>query len=205
MFWDIFVKLCNEKGEKPNPVAQKLKISSGAVTRWKNGATPQSTTLQKIADYFGVSVEYLVGTTKEAPNLGAVYDKTIHMIPVYETVSAGFGVMAQDYIVDYQPFAMSSQTEANESLFIRVKGDSMYPKIEDGDLILVHKQNSVDSNSIAVVLVDDTEGFVKRVLYGEDWIELHSINPEYKPHRFEGRDVLRVRVIGLVTKIIKNA
>jgi repressor LexA len=81
----------------------------------------------------------------------------------------------------------------------------MYPKIEDGDIIQVHKQDSVDSGSLAVVLVDGEEALVKKVVYGETWIELHSINPMYKTVRFNGADVLRVRVLGLVRKIIKNA
>lgn len=66
MFWENFVKLCASRNTKPNPVAAKLGISSGSVTKWKNGAKPNDTTLQKIADYFGVSVDFLLGK-KETP------------------------------------------------------------------------------------------------------------------------------------------
>ena len=66
MFWNNFVKLCDEKGEKPNPVAKKLNIASGTITSWKNGRIPSGNNLQKIADYFGVSVDYLLGNTDEA-------------------------------------------------------------------------------------------------------------------------------------------
>lgn len=65
MFWERFVKLCVENSTKPNPVAAELKISSGAVNKWKNGAQPHDTTLIKIADYFHVSVDYLLGNTDE--------------------------------------------------------------------------------------------------------------------------------------------
>ena len=61
MFWETFVNLCNEHDIKPNPVAKALGIPSGSVTDWKKGKTPRSTTLQKIADYFGVTVDYLLG------------------------------------------------------------------------------------------------------------------------------------------------
>ena len=61
VFWEIFIKLCADNNTKPNPVAAKLGISSGAVTKWKNGVVPNSVTLHKIADFFGVSVEYLLG------------------------------------------------------------------------------------------------------------------------------------------------
>lgn len=57
MFWDLFVNLCVENNTKPNPVAKAIGLSSGTVTKWKNGATPSATTMKKIADYFGVSVD----------------------------------------------------------------------------------------------------------------------------------------------------
>lgn len=65
MFWDNYVKLCNAAGKSPNGVAEELKISSGSITGWKKGAVPRSTTLQKIADYFNVSVAYLMGAEEE--------------------------------------------------------------------------------------------------------------------------------------------
>lgn len=69
MFWENFIRLCNERNAKPNNVAKALGIPSGSVTDWKNGRTPRSTTTQKIADYFGVSIDYLLGKTdqKEKP------------------------------------------------------------------------------------------------------------------------------------------
>lgn len=67
MFWDTFIELCNQKDVKPNPVARSLGIPSGSVTDWKNGRTPRDTTLKKLADYFGVSVDYLLGKEEKEP------------------------------------------------------------------------------------------------------------------------------------------
>ena len=61
MFWEIFSRLCADQNIKPNPLAKKLGIPSASVTNWKNGRTPHQTTLIKIADYFGVTVDYLLG------------------------------------------------------------------------------------------------------------------------------------------------
>ncbi len=137
-------------------------------------------------------------------NISAVYNDNIHMIPVFESVSAGFGAYASSDILEYTPIYIPCQYEADNTICIKVTGDSMYPKIEDGDIIQVYKQDSVDSGSIAVILLDDDEGLVKKVYYGDDWIELHSINPMYPVMRFEKEDVTRLRVVGLVRKIIKN-
>lgn len=128
----------------------------------------------------------------------------IRMIPVFETVSAGFGAYASNEIIDYMPLYIESDYEAAETLCIKVKGDSMYPKIENGDIVQVHKQDSVDNGQIAVVLIDGDEGLVKKIFVYDDYIELISINPEYPPKRFEKEEMNRVEIVGLVRKIIKE-
>ena len=65
MFWDNFVLLCNQKGKTPNGVCAELHFSAATATKWKRGSLPRDTTLKKIADYFGVSVSYLLGATDE--------------------------------------------------------------------------------------------------------------------------------------------
>lgn len=64
MFWENFSNLCNENKISPNGLAKQLSISSGAITSWKNGRVPHHSTLLKIANYFNVSVDYLLGKTK---------------------------------------------------------------------------------------------------------------------------------------------
>lgn len=65
MFWEVFVKLCNIKGLKPNNACKDLNLSNATATHWKNGAIPNADTLCKIADYFDCSVDYLLGRESE--------------------------------------------------------------------------------------------------------------------------------------------
>lgn len=194
-------------------LAERLFKSESAVRMWELGKSePDNDTLFHLATIFGISVdalldEYSSGSVNyylpSSSNLSLLPKRGMRVLPVYETVSAGFGAQAEDRIIDYLPCFIPSESEAEDSIGIKVKGDSMYPKIEDGDIIRVVKQNSVESGQLAVVLVDD-EGFVKRVVYGHGFVELQSINPLYPPMRFEGAEAERVRVIGLVRQIIKN-
>lgn len=207
MFWNNFVNLCNNKGKSPNGVCADLGYSTAIATKWKNGAVPRDTTLKKIADYFGVPVSALTENSP-APSLrgnAIMLDPTkTRMIPVYESVGAGFGVVAQDSITEYMPIYIHSESEAGETICIKVTGDSMSPEIENGDVIQVHKQNSVDSGSIAVVLVDGEEALVKKVIYDENHIELHSFNPNYPTVSFRGADLMRIQILGLVKGTVKN-
>ena len=81
MFYDIYSSLCLKKGESANRVAARLGIASGTVSEWKNGRVPQNRTLQKIANYFDVSTDYLLGKTdikEKAPDQNdQVQDKNV--------------------------------------------------------------------------------------------------------------------------------
>ena len=207
MFWNNFVKLCTQRGTTPTAVVHILGVAGGSVTKWKNGAVPRDVTLQRIADYFGVTVDYLLGK-ENAPNIKSnaiILDPAkTRMIPVYESVSAGFGTLAQDLIIEYMPLYIHSDLEARDTICIKVKGDSMSPDIEDGDIIQVYKTAEVENGDVAVVLVDGEEALVKKFYYGTSSIELHSINPAYSPIRFERADVARVQVMGVVKNTIKD-
>lgn len=65
MFFERFSALCKEHNETPNSVAKIIGASSGSVTAWKKGTDPRNATLAKIADYFGVSTDYLLGKENE--------------------------------------------------------------------------------------------------------------------------------------------
>lgn len=77
MFWKKFVEICNSKNETPNGVAKKIGIASCSVTSWKNGGTPRDTTLLKIAEYFGVSVEYFSTEEKKPADEGELLEDVI--------------------------------------------------------------------------------------------------------------------------------
>ena len=160
--------------------------------------------LSKLADELGVNLDYFYNEEKEdvknytLPN-NAIPVGPIGKLPILGNVSAGNGTLAYDNIIGYETV---DEKYANENYFyLKVVGDSMSPKIEDGDLVLVHKQPSVNSGNYAVVIVDDEDGRVKIVKYGVDWIELHSINPYYPTRDFKGKDIERIRIIGKVIEI----
>ena len=141
---------------------------------------------------------------KEQTTLTALPSDKIFMRPLYDSVAAGIGAVADNTILTYIPTFISNSMEKDMYIWVNVQGDSMSPLIDDGSKILIKKQESVDSGQIAVVLIDGEEAVVKKIQYGKDWIELISVNPYYPPRRFEGSEVLRVRVVGLVKQVMKE-
>lgn len=63
VFWERFYDLCIQRNTKPNVVCKELNLSNATSTHWKNGKIPNGETLQNLADYFGVTTDYLLGRT----------------------------------------------------------------------------------------------------------------------------------------------
>lgn len=95
MFWDRFVLLCNKIGKSPNGVCADLGLSVATATRWKQGSVPRDTTLKKIADYFGVSVSYLLGVVDD-PDPFALIDPTKKDPPMLEAFKEAFAVAEEE-------------------------------------------------------------------------------------------------------------
>lgn len=207
IFCERLAEAMKMKGVKASELAERSGLSKARISQYLNGVyVPKSKGTYAIAKALDISETWLMGydtpMERATPSSLNIETSDIHMVPVFDSVSAGFGTYASDYIVDYAPAIIKAGAE--DYIYINVKGDSMFPKIEEGDRILVRRQTSVDSGSIAVVLIDGEEGVVKKVTYGDDWIELHSINPMYPIRRFEGQEVMRLKVLGLVKQIVKE-
>nr|UVY40172.1 MAG: CI repressor [Bacteriophage sp.] len=190
-------------------------ISRSSLQRYANGVTAKIPidAIQIIAKAVDVEAEYILGwDDKSNPtNIKKQQDEqatplpqtNVFMRPVYDSISAGFGAVAQDVPVEYMPTYITCPSEQDKYIWINVHGDSMSPLIDDGSKILVKKQSSVDSGQIAAVLIDDEEAVVKKVLYNDNTVELHSVNPYYPPRVFKNNDVTRVQILGLVKEVSK--
>lgn len=202
---DRLKKLFESRGLSYAQLEEVTGIPKSVLQRYASGETKKIPidAIEVIASKLNASPAYLTGWDDDQ-KVTFLSKDYIRQIPVYESASAGFGVVANPTVLEYIPIYIKCQDEADNTLCITVSGDSMYPKIENGDIIQVRKQTSVDSGSIAVVLLNGEEALVKRVVYDDEYIELQSINPEYAPKIFKGAEVQRVQVVGLVRKIIKN-
>lgn len=189
-------ELADKLGYKSRSSINKIEVGGRDIPRSQ---------IVEISKILGVTPAYLMGWDDPEPsNITPLPTEKIRMIPIYESVSAGFGAYADDYITGYTPLYIINDEEARNTLCITVQGDSMYPKIEHGDLVQVVRQDWAENGQIAVVLIDGENGVVKKYEQNSSSITLHSINPEYPPKIFEGIERARVQVLGIVRKIIKS-
>lgn len=211
MFFDVFADLCAKNNESPNKVAKKLNIASGTVSEWKKGREPQHLTIKKIAEYFNVSVDYLLGreNPREESLPNNMQPVEVVRYPVIGRITAGYtGLAVEEYtgdFIDVPSDIMRGHTK-KDFFVLEVQGDSMSPKLLDGDRVLVERCDSVDSGTIVVLLYNGSESTVKQVRYvaGEDWLELVPVNPDYPVKRIEGPDLERCRVLGKIVYLFRK-
>lgn len=154
------------------------------------------------------AIERALGLNEKNPS--NVFD--VEGLLVYEeigTVCAGYNGMVNEIPTGKKieiPASMISGGNKEDYFVLRVSGNSMYPKLLEGDTILCKRCDGVDSGDLAVILYNGDEATVKKVNYvtGQNWLELIPINPEYPTKRIEGTDLEQCRVLGKVVKLIRD-
>lgn len=126
-------------------------------------------------------------------------------IPVLGKVKAGYNYLAQENIIDYIAFNIDGADKENYYA-LYVIGDSMEPLFDDGDIVIVHKQNDFNNGDNCVILINGDEATIKKVYKGTTGIKLQAVNPYYPPRIFTEEEIrdLPVKVIGVVEKSIRN-
>jgi len=126
-------------------------------------------------------------------------------IPILGTVKAGYNYLAQENIIDYIAFKVN-RTDTENYYALYVTGDSMTPLFDDGDTVIVHKQDDFENGDNCVVLINGEEATIKQVYRGTTGIELKAVNPYYPSRVFSKEEMktLPVKVIGVVEKSIRN-
>lgn len=205
-FGTAIKELRKERGIKQVELARDLGITLSCVAMWEISLrVPSADMLIKIAEYFGVTVDYLLCGKKEPADSDAIIT-----FPVLAGVKAGFGHAIDELFTgEYQeiPASILKGGNADDYMVFMVEGDSMYPKFLDQDRVLVLKQDIVNSGDIAIITYEDFEnGTIKKVYYeqGCDFMDLIPLNPKFKPVRLQGPELEGMRIIGKVVYLFRK-
>lgn len=195
-FYKSLLRNCEENNTTPTALCKKLNLSTSKVTAWKNGSVPKGDTLQKIADYFNVSVDYLLGY--QAPTVST-------RIPVYGKVAAGIPIEAITDIEDYEEITPELAAKGNY-IALKIKGDSMSPYILNGDTVIVRLQNDCEDGDIAIVLVEQNDATCKKIKKTPKGLYLMPLNTAYEPIFYDATECekLPVSVIGVVAELRRS-
>lgn len=150
------------------------------------------------ADLLDDNIDNLIVQNIEADNI----EKKGLRIPVLGSVPAGVPIEAIEDIIDYEE--IDSVTASKGEYFgLKVKGHSMEPRICEGDVLIVKKQDDCESGDTVIVMVNGNDATVKRLMKYADGIRLIPNNPTYEPMYFTNEEIINkpVKIIG---KVVEN-
>ncbi len=198
-----------QKGLKQGDLAAFLGVAQSTLSGWENGKFEiDDKNKIKLADFFGVSVDYLLGREVSANSpwnengIDMAPRKKGIKIPVLGRVVAGVPVEAVQDVIDYEEID-EEMAKTGEFFALQIQGDSMEPRIKSGDVVIVRKQDIVDSGDIAIVMVNGDDATCKKFVKHKNGVSLVSMNPAYTPMFYTMDEVesLPVRVLGRVMEL----
>ncbi len=168
----------------------------------RGGSMPQEH-IEKIAALLSTTPEYLCDETDDPeipPKPGA---RRVRRIPVFGNVAAGVPIDAITDIEDYEEMWDDDASKYGELFALRIKGDSMEPKISSGDIVIVRAQPDVDNGETAIVCINGDQATCKKIQKTSEGLMLLSTNPKYDPMFYTWRQVeeLPITVLGKVVEL----
>lgn len=194
------------RGIEQSDIVNRLNITASTVSDWVNGKKyPRVDAMQRLADMLGVRMAQLTddGEVPPASERFAQWDNLRPIkkqrIPLLGEIAAGQPIYAEQ---EYETY-VDADENLHADFALKVKGNSMHPKIQDGDVIFIRSQPDVCDGQIAAVVVDDT-ATLKCVYHLQNGVQLVSINPDYPPMLFTQENSDVILILGLAIGIYRG-
>lgn len=190
----IFLR--KQANKSQTQIANVLKKSQQAYGKYETGQTePDMDSLNTLAQYYNVSIDFLLGKETKFVEKGI-------QIPVLGTIPAGIPIEAIEEILDYEEIP-KEWTSQGEYFGLKVRGDSMEPRICSGDVVIVRKQEDASSGDICVVMVNGFDATLKKIKKEPNGLWLVPFNKVYSPVFYSNEQIesLPLRIIGKVVEL----
>ncbi len=219
MFSRRLKALRKERGLTQAALAARLGLSQQAVGKWEAGhSSPDPDMLVRLAQVLAVPPQHLLDEESRKPGPGPedrsakdilrrrwgrpagvqpFYPEEQKLIPILGAVKAGYGLPAQEEDWGQETAAVKDPAQY---FYLVVQGDSMEPRIHEGDLALVRKQPALEDGDLGVVVYGDGDGTIKRFHRKGDAVVLQAFNPAYETLILAGADLEKLYVIGKVVE-----
>lgn len=195
-----------KRGLSQAQLAKILNIDRSTVNKYESGQSRPIRYINKLADLFGVSADYILGLDGESRKEQNPPPKIVK-IPVLGYVTAGIPIEANTDIEDYEEIP-AEMAEKGEYFALKVKGYSMAPRFLPGDIAIVKVQENCSDGDLCIVQIGGGEAAMKQVYKKANGIVLIALNPMvFPPHFFTTDEVqnLPVQIIGVVAEVrIRN-
>ncbi len=182
-------------------LGQRVGVQKNAVSKWECGRVEDipTSTIKQLASLFGVPASYLIDDDSTPIPTGFSPMPETELVPRIGRIACGDPITAEENVEDQDEVLKSWHADFT----LVCCGDSMVPKIEDGDVVAIRSQPTVENGEIAAVRIGD-EATLKRVFLHPDYIELRPLNPEYDSIIRRREEMSDIRIEGLAVGLCRN-
>ena len=195
------------RGLKQIDLVTRTGIGKSSISTYLVGSyIPKQTNLYKLANVLEVNPAWLMGEHVPMDNSASpvLYSSVdVLRIPILGTIPAGIPLEAVEDIVGWEELPAGMARGGKEYFGLKVTGDSMYPRYEDGDVLILRKQDTCESGQDCAVMVGNSDATFKRVRLGPSGVTLHPLNPSFETYHYTNQEVtnLPVRILGVVVEL----
>lgn len=194
----IIKKLREQHNLNQEELGNIVGVSDKTVSSWEiNRTEPKMGIVQQLADYFNVSMDYLIKgeiLDNRYENIDNIYKIDKIKLPMLGTIACGKPIYADE---EHESYIMVG-TEIKADFCLRCQGDSMInARINDGDIVFIRKQDIVNNGEIAAVIIDE-EATLKRFYYykEQNMVILRPENNKYQDIVLTGEELAKVKILG---------
>ena len=180
-------------------IIKKLNVSRATYYRYESNEIEKLplTILEPLAQILNTTPAYLMGWQENIPAQSNIYPANFKKVPLLGSTAAGSPIYSEGSFDGY----INIEDKYNIDFCLRVKGESMIDAgINDGDIVFIHSQPTVENGQIAVVRINGDEVTLKRFYKIQNGVMLQSENPDkvnYAPMIFTENDVDSFSILGL--------
>lgn len=186
-------QLRKERKLTQGELAARFGVTQQAIAKWEAGrALPEIGAISRIAEFFGVTADYLFDMTDAPTAAGPVSN-----VRIIGAVRAGYNALALEEDLGS---AIAGVKDAEAYRYLLVKGDSMAPYIREGDLALVRLQPKLENGDIGVFIYGDGEATLKKFCYADGAVTLVPFNDAYETVTLRGRELEQLMIFGRVVE-----
>lgn len=185
-------------------------IPKSSLSDWENGKSqPSAKSFLRILNILNITATELVRFGSSANNSPSISKKKVNSIkiPVLGSIPAGIPIEAVQDIIDYEEIS-EEMAFVGEYFALKVKGNSMSPSIQDGDIVIIRKQEDADSGKICVVMINGNDATLKQIKKDANgiWVLPQNPNADFKPTFYSNKEIedLPVKVVGVAVEIRRN-
>jgi repressor LexA len=193
-----------KQGLSQEYIAEKLGYKSyTTIQKWESGISePPFKKMRELSDLFKVDIDDLAYKNLQLEENNIVtHEKNGVTINVLGRVAAGIPINAITEIEDTEEIT-EELAKSGDFFALRIKGDSMEPKISNGDVVIVRQQDDAETGDIVIAMVNGDDAVCKRLRKYKEGLELISTNPNYAPIYFDD-DTIKTKPVRIIGKVVE--